>query len=152
MQLGKSCRNPFKKSDAKLYFKDLPNSPLLPLNTRPHRKCAVSSVVEHHTDTVGVAGSNPASRTIFHLHLLSWQSMIDLQFAMRTIILFFCIGFLSSSTIRTLNAAESRDEKVRSDKSNVESSGLWIYNNLDHAILEAKRTNKPLLVTFRCIP
>ena len=78
--------------------------------------------------------------------------MIDLQFAMRTIILFFCIGFLSYSTIHNLNAAESRDEKVRSDKSNVESSGLWIYNNLDHAILEAKRTNKPLLVTFRCIP
>ena len=27
-------------------------------------KCAVSSVVEHYLDTVGVAGSNPASRTI----------------------------------------------------------------------------------------
>ncbi|MEY4385349.1 MAG: hypothetical protein RLY20_632, partial [Verrucomicrobiota bacterium] len=27
--------------------------------------CAVSSVVEHYLDTVGVAGSNPASRTIF---------------------------------------------------------------------------------------
>ena len=26
--------------------------------------CAVSSVVEHYLDTVGVAGSNPASRTI----------------------------------------------------------------------------------------
>src|ERR1700684_294157 len=27
--------------------------------------CAVSSVVEHHIDTVGVTGSNPVSRTIF---------------------------------------------------------------------------------------
>jgi hypothetical protein len=27
-------------------------------------ECAVSSVVEHYLDTVGVAGSNPASRTI----------------------------------------------------------------------------------------
>ena len=26
--------------------------------------CAVSSVVEHHIDTVGVTGSNPVSRTI----------------------------------------------------------------------------------------
>jgi hypothetical protein len=26
---------------------------------------AVSSVVEHHIDTVGVTGSNPVSRTIF---------------------------------------------------------------------------------------
>ena len=27
--------------------------------------CAVSSVVEHHLDTVGVTGSKPVSRTIF---------------------------------------------------------------------------------------
>jgi hypothetical protein len=27
--------------------------------------CAVSSVVEHYLDTVGVRGSNPLSRTIF---------------------------------------------------------------------------------------
>ena len=27
--------------------------------------CAVSSVVEHYIDTVGVTGSNPVSRTIF---------------------------------------------------------------------------------------
>ncbi len=27
--------------------------------------CAISSGVEHHLDMVGVAGSNPASRTIF---------------------------------------------------------------------------------------
>lgn len=49
-------------------------------------------------------------------------------------------------------AAENRDEKVRNDKSTVESTGLWIYNNLDLAIAEAKRDGKPLLVTFRCIP
>ncbi len=29
-------------------------------------RCAVSSVVEHYLDTVGVAGSNPAPRTILH--------------------------------------------------------------------------------------
>src|SRR5580765_7338883 len=28
-------------------------------------ECAVSSVVEHYLDTVGVRGSNPLSRTIF---------------------------------------------------------------------------------------
>ena len=28
--------------------------------------CAVSSVVEHYLDTVGVTGSNPVSRTIFN--------------------------------------------------------------------------------------
>jgi hypothetical protein len=31
----------------------------------PHAGCAVSSVVEHYLDTVGVTGSNPVSRTIF---------------------------------------------------------------------------------------
>lgn len=94
----------------------------------------------------------PESSIIFHLHLLPRKSMLRLPFTMRNMILFFCIGLLNCSTMLTSNAAESRDEKVHNDKSNVESSGLWIYNNLDHAILEAKRTNKPLLITFRCIP
>ena len=31
-------------------------------------ECAVSSVVEHYLDTVGVTGSNPVSRTISFLH------------------------------------------------------------------------------------
>ena len=30
--------------------------------------CAVSSVVEHYLDTVGVRGSNPLSRTISFIH------------------------------------------------------------------------------------
>ncbi len=30
-------------------------------------ECAVSSVVEHYLDTVGVTGSNPVSRTILQL-------------------------------------------------------------------------------------
>src|SRR5439155_3894056 len=33
--------------------------------------CAVSSVVEHYLDTVGVAGSNPAPRTISKKSFLS---------------------------------------------------------------------------------
>ena len=32
----------------------------------PFKNCAVSSVVEHYLDTVGVTGSNPVSRTISH--------------------------------------------------------------------------------------
>ncbi len=71
---------------------------------------------------------------------------------MRTTLKLFCLGLLSAVTLITSKAAESRDEKVLIDKNNIESSGLWIYNNLNHAIFEAKRTQKPLLVTFRCIP
>jgi hypothetical protein len=37
----------------------------LPDKDAPLADCAVSSVVEHHLDTVGVTGSNPVSRTIF---------------------------------------------------------------------------------------
>jgi hypothetical protein len=36
---------------------------------RQNRSCAVSSVVEHYLDTVGVTGSNPVSRTILDLRV-----------------------------------------------------------------------------------
>ena len=48
--------------------------------------------------------------------------------------------------------AQTRDEKVRQDKASVQANGQWIYNDLDLAMAEAKRDNKPLLATFRCIP
>src|SRR5207237_1977682 len=37
----------------------------------PWKICAVSSVVEHYLDTVGVTGSNPVSRTIITLRSLT---------------------------------------------------------------------------------
>jgi hypothetical protein len=58
------------------------NGPAFPIRLEKHlsnamgcvsvfvRKCAVSSVVEHYLDTVGVTGSNPVSRTIFPIHWL----------------------------------------------------------------------------------
>lgn len=71
---------------------------------------------------------------------------------MKKILLSLALVSLAMISTHPIEAAESRDEKVRADKTKVESSGLWIYNNLDYAILEAKRSNKPILVTFRCIP
>lgn len=49
-------------------------------------------------------------------------------------------------------AAENRDTKVRNDKAQVEAGGQWIYNQFEQALVEAKRTDKPVLVTLRCIP
>jgi hypothetical protein len=49
-------------------------------------------------------------------------------------------------------SAQTRDEKVRGDRSNVEGDGHWIYNDLAAGFSEAKETGKPLLVVFRCIP
>ncbi len=51
-----------------------------------------------------------------------------------------------------LGAEKTRDEKVFDDKSNVVSSGLWIYDDLSLALAEARRSGKPLLITLRCIP
>jgi serine protease Do len=48
--------------------------------------------------------------------------------------------------------AQDRETKVRNDKKNVEEDGRWIYNDLPKGIAEAKKTGKPLLVIFRCIP
>lgn len=51
-----------------------------------------------------------------------------------------------------IQAEETRDEKVLRDKNSVESGGNWIYNDFDRALAEARQTNKPLLITLRCIP
>lgn len=48
--------------------------------------------------------------------------------------------------------AQDRETKVRNDKKNVEADESWVYNDLDRGIAEAKRTGKPMLVIFRCIP
>lgn len=61
----------------------------------------------------------------------------------------FCL-FLAAAP--GLKAAEDRDSKVRRDRDEVVSTGLWTYNDLGKGIAEAKRTGKPLLVVFRCIP
>ena len=49
-------------------------------------------------------------------------------------------------------AAESRDSKVLNDRTDVLSTGRWIYNDLSKGFAEAKHTGKPLLVVLRCVP
>jgi serine protease Do len=60
------------------------------------------------------------------------------------------LGGLLLATAATI--AQDRNEKVRSDREAFRDSTAWIYNNLDQGIAEAKKTGKPLLVVFRCIP
>ena len=45
-----------------------------------------------------------------------------------------------------------REKKVRGDKEHVAAIDSWIYDDLPRGIAEAKKTGKPLLVVFRCIP
>jgi hypothetical protein len=47
---------------------------------------------------------------------------------------------------------QTRDEKVRGDKREIEGDGHWIYNDLEAGFAEAKASGKPLLVVFRCVP
>ena len=49
-------------------------------------------------------------------------------------------------------AAQSRDEKVRSDRDNLIKDLTWFYDDLDKGLAVAKRKNKPLMVVLRCIP
>jgi len=68
----------------------------------------------------------------------------------RLLILAVILCCLGQSTLNSL--AQTRDEKVRQDRSTVQADGQWIYNDLNLALAEAKRDNKPILATFRCIP
>lgn len=64
----------------------------------------------------------------------------------------FCCTFLALVFSTTLAHSQSREEKVRGDKKKVEAEGFWIYNDLDEAFVESKKSGKPIIVNFRCIP
>ena len=69
---------------------------------------------------------------------------------MRTLTLFSVLA--ASLALSASLPAQDRETKVRNDRKNVEEAGRWIYNDLPKGIAEAKKTGKPLLVIFRCIP
>lgn len=48
--------------------------------------------------------------------------------------------------------AQTREEKVRNDKTKVEKAGVWIYNDFAKAVVEAKETKKPIIAVLRCLP
>lgn len=47
---------------------------------------------------------------------------------------------------------QDRDTKVRNDRAAVRATGLWVYNDLSQGIALARKTGRPLLVIFRCVP
>jgi hypothetical protein len=56
------------------------------------------------------------------------------------------------ASFASAQAPGDRAAKVRNDREAFKNSERWVYNNLEQGIAEAKQTNKPLLVVFRCIP
>jgi serine protease Do len=58
------------------------------------------------------------------------------------------IGLLSIGAA----SAQTREEKVRNDKTKVEAQGYWIYNDVPRAFSEAKSSGKPIIAVLRCLP
>jgi hypothetical protein len=62
------------------------------------------------------------------------------------------VAAIAAGAALAQDARPNLETRIRSDKSNVERSGRWIYDDLSHGVEEAKKSGKPLLVIFRCIP
>jgi serine protease Do len=55
-------------------------------------------------------------------------------------------------SLRGTGIAEADDLRERLKDANGVQTDLWVYNDIPKAMAEAKRLNKPLFVTFRCVP
>jgi hypothetical protein len=55
-------------------------------------------------------------------------------------------------SLASLSAGQDRKTKVLNDRDTFANNEVWIYNDLDEAFAEAKKSTKPLLVVFRCVP
>ncbi len=53
------------------------------------------------------------------------------------------------TTIQGTALAQTRDEKVLADRSELTDDDRWIYNDLPAGFAEARQANKPLLIVFR---
>jgi serine protease Do len=47
---------------------------------------------------------------------------------------------------------KDREGAVRGDRAAMQSDARWIYSDVERGFIEARRTGKPLLAVFRCIP
>jgi serine protease Do len=54
----------------------------------------------------------------------------------------------------TMSGARSADNNsdLKTSLGDVELQGNWIYNDISAGFAESKKTGKPLLVVFRCVP
>ena len=72
---------------------------------------------------------------------------------MRSIVICLMFGGVFSLAIpQQTGFAQTRDEKVRSDRDSIMDDGTWHYDNLDSAFEAANREGKPVMAVLRCIP
>lgn len=64
------------------------------------------------------------------------------------LIALLAIGVVAASG----ETVKDREGAVRKDKAVMENDARWIYNDIDRAFAEGKKTGKPVLVVLRCVP
>lgn len=52
----------------------------------------------------------------------------------------------------TVALAQTREQRLLDDRQKFGADAMWIYNDLARGFAEAKKTGKPMLVAFRCVP
>jgi serine protease Do len=60
--------------------------------------------------------------------------------------------FFSGLFLVLTSASQADDLRERLKDTNGVQADLWVYNDIPQAMAEARRQNKPLFVTFRCVP
>ena len=63
-----------------------------------------------------------------------------------------CLALVAAAISAQSLFAQTRDEKVRTDRASVLDGGYWVYNDLAKGQELARRHDKPLMVVLRCIP
>jgi serine protease Do len=79
---------------------------------------------------------------------VEWEHTI----AMARILLLSLIPHLGCAIQSSAQETKTRDQLVREDLSNFGSLDAWIYNDVERGFEAARKSGKPLLVVFRCIP
>ena len=62
------------------------------------------------------------------------------------------LWLLVIGTTLPIGTSAGDDLRQRLQDANGVQTDLWVYNDIPKAMAEAKRVNKPLFVTFRCVP
>ena len=51
-----------------------------------------------------------------------------------------------------LSFQEAKDRRLQQNLKDTDIVGTWVYDDLDAGIAEAKKSGKPLMVVYRCVP
>ena len=61
-------------------------------------------------------------------------------------------SFICVLVFGSISFAQTREQKVKDDKTKNEASGFWHYNNFTKGVEDAKINKKPMMIVLRCLP